>query len=63
MTAKEAVLDITKAPKWYIGIYKQQTASAIIKRFNEGRLSTKKLNEFMLNFGYSIQEESQWVKK
>ena len=61
MTAKECIEEITSEPKYYIGIYKQQTASAIVKRFHNGSITINKLREFLNAFGY-VEREGEWIK-
>jgi hypothetical protein len=40
----------------------QQKASAIIIRFQGGRITLRKLEEFLNAFGYVQREDGQWIK-
>jgi hypothetical protein len=62
MTATQAIDEITATPKYYIGIMSQQKASAIIIRFQGGRITLRKLEEFLNAFGYVQREDGQWIK-
>ena len=62
MTAHETMDEITKEKKWYVGKYKQQTASAIVKRFYAGTLGFTTLTKFFNDFGYELTPGS-WNKK
>jgi len=61
MTATQAIDEITATPKYYIGIMSQQRASAIIIRFQGGRITLRKLEEFLNAFGY-VERDGQWIK-
>lgn len=61
MTAKEAIQEITAEQKYYVGVYSQQTASAIVKRFHSGSITINKLREFLEAFGY-VEREGEWIK-
>lgn len=61
MTASQAIAEITSEPKYYIGVHEQSTASRIVKRFREGRITLNKLNEFIEAYGY-VFRDGEWVK-
>lgn len=61
MSREQVFNEITKNKKWYVGIYIQQTASQMVKRFNNGSLSHEKMNEIFNKFGY-IKIIEQWQK-
>jgi len=53
---------ITGTKKWYVGVYIQQTASEIVKRYKNKTLSHEKLTELFNKFGY-IKTIEEWQKK
>lgn len=62
MTPTQAVQEIIAEPKYYIGIYKQSTASMLVKRIKEGKSTFNKTKEFLTAFGYS-QQGNEWIKQ
>lgn len=60
MNKREVIEEIIKTPKWYYGIWSQQTASAMIKRFNNGSLSDKKFKEIISKKGYKLVKDSEY---
>lgn len=60
MTKSEVIQEIISTPKWYVGKIKQQTASAIIKRFKSGALSEGKIKWLFAMYGYELLSEEQW---
>lgn len=61
MSAEECVNEITSELKYWVGVYKQSTASRIVKRFREGTITLNKLEEFLNAFGY-VKRGSEWIK-
>lgn len=61
MTAVEVFKEITGEPKWYVNFTSPQNASNIKKRFEEGELSFKTLEEMFNHFGYYL--DASWNKK
>lgn len=61
MTASEVIQEITSEPKYYIGVHEQSTASRIVKRYKEGRITLNKLNEFIEAYGY-VWRNGEWIK-
>lgn len=51
-TTNEAMMYIASKKEWYRGLYKQQTASAIMKRFKEGKLSNRILERVLSHYGF-----------
>lgn len=52
MTQREVVMQIASKPKWYLGKMKQQTASAFLKRYNNGTVKLTTIKRVFMLFGY-----------
>lgn len=63
MTKEEMINKVTSRPKWYLGLMKQQTASAMIKRFKNGSLSEKNFNSLVKMIGYQQVSPAQFEEK
>ena len=61
MNSEQVIAEITSEPKYYIGVHEQSTASRIVKRYKEGRITLNKLNEFIEAYGY-VWREGEWIK-
>lgn len=61
MTAKEVFKEITSEAKWYVNFTSPQNASNIKKRFEDGELSFKTLEEMFNYFGYYLT--ASWDKR
>lgn len=61
MKASEAIQEITSEPKYYIGVYNQSTASRIVRRFKDGKITLNKLEEFLNAFGY-VNRDGEWIQ-
>jgi hypothetical protein len=59
----ELFIQLTSQFKWYAGYCKHNTASMIKKRFSDGTLSSKKIEEIFKHFGYVKSIQEQWQKK
>lgn len=66
MTQDEVFKAITTPLKWYEPVEKTkisaQYACIIKKRFKEGRLTKKWIEDFFCYFGYYIEEKESWEK-
>lgn len=62
MTIDEAIQEITKEPKWYIGKLNQSTASNFLASYRKGMAKKTTIDNFLNTFGYELKSEEQWQK-
>ena len=62
MTLNEALNDITKQPRWYDGVMKQQQASLYLRKIRNGSASHKRTKTFLEKFGYKMETNINVVK-
>lgn len=63
MTINEAINEITKHPRWYDGVMKQQQASLYLRKIRNGTASHRRINTFLNKFGYKMDVNINVVKK
>jgi len=62
MTETEVINEITKEPKWYLGVLEQSTASNFIQSYRKGMSKQKTIDAFIQKFGYKCVTEKTYVK-
>lgn len=63
MSTEELFIYLTSQLKWYMGYCRHNTASMIKKRFKDGTLSMKKMENVFNHFGYIKSIKEQWQKE
>lgn len=63
MTELEAINEITKEPKFYIGVMPQSTASNFLASYRKGMAKQKTIENFLEIFGYTVIREAEWAKQ
>lgn len=63
MTPEEAIKDIVKTPKYYIGVMSESKAYSFMHRYRKGKASKESINAFLAAFGYEIKQEELWGLK
>ena len=63
MTKDEAIKEITRNPKWYIGVMPQSTASNFLASYKKGMSKEKTINNFLYKFGYVKTEDEVWEEE
>lgn len=63
MTEQEAINEIIKESKFYIGVMPQSTASNFLASYRKGMAKQKTINEFLHKFGYTIIRDVEWGKQ
>ena len=63
MTKEEAIKEITRNPKWYIGVIPQSTASNFLASYRKGMSKEKTINNFLSKFGYVKTEDEVWEEE
>lgn len=63
MTELEAINEITKEPKFYIGVMPQSTASNFLASYRKGMAKQKTINEFLNKFGYVVVRDAEWGRQ
>jgi len=62
MTELEVINEITKEPKWYLGILEQSTASNFIQSYRKGMSKQKTIDSFIAKFGYEVVNDKSYKK-
>ncbi len=62
MTELEVINEITKEPKWYLGVLQQSTASNFIQSYRKGMSKQKTIDRFIESFGYEVVNEKTYKK-
>jgi len=63
MTKDKAIKEITRNPKWYIGVIPQSTASNFLASYRKGMSKEKTINNFLSKFGYIKTEDEVWEEE
>lgn len=62
MSELEVVDEITKEPKWYLGVMGQSNASNFIQSYHKGMSKQKTIDRFIESFGYEVVNEKTYKK-
>lgn len=62
MTKTECFESIINERKWHVGLFSDNYAVLIKKRYKEGTLSNKTIEKILYHFGYRMVQEEMWTK-
>lgn len=62
MTQDEAISQIIKEPKYYIGVMNQSTASNFVASWRKGMSKQSTIDSFLKKFGYVKEREAEYKK-